>query len=69
MKLLLLFAFFAGVVLLVVNELLAMRPPRVEYRYLPKDLDDYLREAPSPGQSLAIMFKDAEVPRVADQRN
>lgn len=45
MKLLLL--LFAGIILVMANELVAARTqPKVEYRYLPRDLDTYLREEP-----------------------
>ena len=63
MKLLLLFVFFSGVVLVIINELLAARDCSPEYRYLPRDLDDYLREAPFPSQEYAPLFRDNEVSR------
>lgn len=64
MRLLLLFAFFAGVVLVVLNELIAARPqPRVEYRYLPRDLDLLQREQPLASVELESMFKDPDVVR------
>jgi len=56
--------FFAGVALLVVNELLAAKvEPRVEYRYLPRDLDSYLREEPPASASFAAMFADYDLVR------
>lgn len=56
------FVFFAGVVLVVANELLNRSPPRVEYRYLPRDLDLYLREL---GQA-TVPYKAME--QVVDMR-
>ncbi|WIA10870.1 hypothetical protein OEZ85_011036 [Tetradesmus obliquus] len=38
------FMFFTGVGLIIANELLTRHPPRVEYKYLPRELDMYLRE-------------------------
>jgi hypothetical protein len=38
------FVFFTGVTLVIANELLNRCPPRVEYKYLPRELDLYLRE-------------------------
>jgi hypothetical protein len=38
------FLFFTGVTLVIANELLTRCPPRVEYKYLPRELDMYLRE-------------------------
>lgn len=44
MKSFLLFLFFSGVVMIMVNDLLKVPPPQIEYRYVPRDLDTYLRE-------------------------
>ena len=44
MRLFILFLCFTGIILVVANELINRTPPRVEYRYLPRDLDMYLRE-------------------------
>ena len=63
MRVALLFVFFAGVILVVLNELIAARPPPVEYRYLPRDLDTYLREDPYASVAFEKMFRDPEVPR------
>jgi hypothetical protein len=40
----LLFLIFVGVLMVIVNERVYSVPTRVEYRYLPRDLDTYLRE-------------------------
>jgi hypothetical protein len=45
MKSFLLLLFFTGIVLIVVNDVVKRPPPRVEYRYLPRDLETYLRES------------------------
>lgn len=37
--------FFTGVILVVLNDLIKPRPPVIEYRYLPRELDTYLRES------------------------
>ena len=47
MNALLLLVLFAGVILVMANELVnSRRAPTVVYRYLPRDLDTYLREEP-----------------------
>ena len=58
---LLLAALLAGVVLVLVNELVAKAAPKVEYRYLPRDLDTYLREQPYPSVVYGAMFTDSDV--------
>lgn len=56
MKLLLLL-LFAGIILVMANELVAARTqPKIEYRYLPRDLDTYLREEPRVSVTLAGMW-------------
>ena len=52
--------FFTGVVLVVVNELVKARAcgVQIEYRYLPRDLDTYLREAPKTGAVFRSMFTE-----------
>lgn len=44
MRTFLLLILFFGILLVVLNERLYDAPPRVEYRYIPRDLDTYLRE-------------------------
>lgn len=59
MRTFLLVLFFAGVILVIVNELVKLhaRPPVVEYRYLPRDLDTYLREQPLASAHFRDMFR------------
>lgn len=45
MRVFLLLVLFTGVVLIILNEKLSCSTPVVEYRYLPRDLDQYLRES------------------------
>ncbi len=56
----LLVLFFAGVILVIVNEMVKDRVPEVEYRYLPRDLDTYLREEPRATVAYESMFKGDE---------
>lgn len=54
----------AALALLLANELatLRARPPRVEYRYLPRDLDTYLREEPQASVTFRSMFEQDDGP-------
>lgn len=63
MRGLLLAMFFAGVVLIIVNQLIKAnaQPQRVEYRYLPRDLDTYLREQPLASVQFKGMFRDEDL--------
>ena len=56
MRLFLLVLFFTGLVLLVLNQALNPPPPRVEVRYVQRDLDTYLREEPRATLLFADMF-------------
>ena len=59
----LLLLVFAGIMLVMANELVAARTrPRVVYRYLPRDLDDYLREQPLASATFDAMFNQDDVP-------
>ena len=42
----LLVVFFAGLVMVLANRSMDERPDKIEYRYLPRDLDSYIREEP-----------------------
>lgn len=55
--------FFTGVILVVTNQLVKAnaQPPRVEYRYLPRDLDTYLREQPLASVQFQSMFRDEDL--------
>jgi hypothetical protein len=59
MKLFLLFAVFAGVALILSNPLAACGARRrpVEYRYLPRDLDTYMRTQPLASVQFEDMFE------------
>lgn len=65
MRAFLLSLFFTGVVLVITNQLIknSQQPPRVEYRYLPRDLDTYLREQPRAMVNFKSMFNDEDVIR------
>ena len=43
-----LFLFFTGIILIVVNELTYDRPREIQYRYLPRDLDQFIRTEEFP---------------------
>lgn len=59
----LLLLIFAGVVLVLANELVAARrEPRVVYRYLPRDLDAFLRTEPLASATFDSMFTKDDVP-------
>lgn len=53
----------AGVVLIVANEYAATSggAKQVEYRYLPRDLDEYLRTAPQASTVFGAMFDERDV--------
>lgn len=55
--------FFTGVVLVILNQLVKAhaRPQRVEYRYLPRDLDTYLREQPMASTHFQGMFREEDL--------
>lgn len=63
MRAFLLVVFFSGVILVIVNQLIKAhaRPPQVEYRYLPRDLDTYLREQPLASVNFKGMFRDEDL--------
>ena len=56
---LLLLVLFAGIMLVMANELAAVRSQtRVVYKYLPRDLDTYLREEPQASTTFKNIFED-----------
>ena len=61
MRLFLLLAFFTGVIFVLVNEFATTRPKEIEYRYLPRDLDDYIRTAPLATNVFGAMFDERDV--------
>ena len=63
MRMLVLVMALAGVVLVMVNELLASRRRvRVVYKYLPRDLDTYMREQPTATAQFGDLFAQENVP-------
>lgn len=63
MRAFLLALFFTGIVLVVVNQLVKAnaQPARVEYRYLPRDLDTMLRELPQASVQYRSMFQEEDL--------
>lgn len=59
----LLVLFFAGILLIVINQLIKahMRPPPVQYKYLERDLDVMLREEPLASATFSTMFRGEDV--------
>lgn len=51
-------ALFTGITLIIVNELINKPEKIVTYKYLPRDLDTYLREEPYASVTFADMFTD-----------
>lgn len=63
MNAVLLLLLFAGVILVMANELVAARrEPKVVYRYLPRDLDTYLRQEPHATVTFDAMFNQDDIP-------
>lgn len=53
----------AGIALVLANELVAARKrTSIQYRYLPRDLDTYLREEPYASATFSSMFNDENLP-------
>jgi hypothetical protein len=59
MKLVVLFLLMFGIVLILLDEIVNRQPPRVEYKYIPRDLDMYLREIPFAVYDHSKIFEDA----------
>lgn len=59
------FLLFAGIIMLVTNELAYNRPREVQYRYLPRDLDSFLRTEEFPSAIFGSMWS-ADVRRGGD---
>ena len=53
----LLMLFFTGVILVVVNELAYDRPREIQYRYLPRSLDEFIRTEPVPSAVFGSMWE------------
>ena len=53
------FLFFTGIVLVAVNSLTYDRPVQIQYRYLPRDLDSFIRTEPYPSAIFGSMWSAA----------
>lgn len=51
-----LFLFFTGIILVVTNELTYNLPREIQYRYLPRDLDSFIRTEPYPSAIYGSMW-------------
>lgn len=60
-----LFLFFTGIILVVTNELTYDRPREIQYRYLPRDLDSFIRTEPYPSAVYGAIF-DVDTRRGGD---
>lgn len=62
MNLVLLLMVFAGIILIMSNELVASRrKPMIKYKYLPRDLDTYIRQEPYASVTYKNMMEDEDV--------
>lgn len=61
----LLFLFFAGIIMVVTNSLTYDRPREIQYRYLPRDLDTYIRTEEFPSALFGSMW-DVDIRRGGD---
>lgn len=61
----LLFLLFAGIIMVVTNQLTYNRPTEIQYRYLPRDLDTFIRTEEFPSALFGSMF-DVDVRRGSD---
>lgn len=52
-----------GVLMIVSNRYVADIPEKIEYRYLPRDLDTYIRDTPGPSTVFGAMFTEKDVIR------
>ena len=52
----LLFLLFAGIIMVVTNQLTYDRPLEIQYRYLPRDLDTYIRTEEFPSALFGSMW-------------
>lgn len=59
------FLFFTGIILVAVNSLTYDIPRKVQYRYLPRDLDSFIRTEPYPSAIFGSMW-DVSVRRGGD---
>lgn len=61
MRLLLLLLFFTGIILVLANQVLNAPLVKVEYKYLPRDLDTYIREDTKASAHFDSMFNQDEL--------
>jgi hypothetical protein len=61
MKLFLLLTFFLGVAMILANELVKTPPVRVQYRYIPRDLDTFYRTIPALSETHGAMFLNKNI--------
>jgi hypothetical protein len=61
-----LFLFFTGIILVVTNELTYNRPREIQYRYLPRDLDSFIRTEPYPSAIFGSMWNVSDIRRGGD---
>lgn len=50
-----------GVVMITANELAYRQPTKIVYRYLPRDLDEYIRTAPMASNVFSDMFTERDI--------
>jgi len=60
-----LFLFFTGIILIVTNELTYNKPREIQYRYLPRDLDQFIRTEEFPSAIFGSMW-DVDTRRGGD---
>ena len=60
-----LFLFFTGIILIVTNELTYNKPREIQYRYLPRDHDQFIRTEEFPSAIFGSMW-DVDTRRGAD---
>jgi hypothetical protein len=62
MKVIVLFLIMAAVTMFAFDELNNRAPPKIIYRYLPRDLDAYLRDVPFTVYDYSKIFQDGLAP-------
>ena len=63
----LLFLLFAGIIMVVTNSLTYDKPREIQYRYLPRDLDTYIRTEEFPSALFGSMWgSEGDVRRGGD---
>lgn len=64
-KLFFMFLVFTGIVLIMANQLAACRrrPRPLDIRYVPRDLDTYIRTQPLASAEFGSMFSDEDLRR------